>query len=127
MGMDAPLAEQDPREASARVVESALALVRAELKLLGSYTKGVLKRAGVSLFLAWLAITLGQVALVLAVLSPILLSMLPWPTVVSAIGIAVVLAAILAAAAALAFRSAKRVIVPAASAPVARYENAGGR
>jgi hypothetical protein len=110
--MEAPLAEQDLRNASVRVVDGALALLRAELKLLSSYARDVVRRAGLSLFFAWAAMSLAQVALVLVVLSPVLLSVRPWPLVALTIGIAILLSGLAGGAALLAFRSVKDALEP---------------
>jgi len=110
--MEAPLAEQDLSNASVRVVDGALALLRAELKLLSSYARDAVRRAGLSLFFAWAAMSLAQVALVLVVLSPVLLSVRPWPLVALTIGIAIVLSGLAGGAALLAFRSVKDALEP---------------
>jgi hypothetical protein len=89
--MDAQLAEPNPRNAATDVVEGALGLVRAELKLLASYTKTVARSASFSLVLGWFAMTLIQLTLALLVFSPVLFSVRPWPIVVFTLMIAVAL------------------------------------
>lgn len=110
--MNAPLAEKDPRQATTDVVEGALELVRAELRLLRSYAKGVARQAGLAVALGWVAITLGQVALVLTVLSPILFSVRPWPLVVFSILLCLTLAAAAGGLAVWSLRSVRQVLEP---------------
>jgi hypothetical protein len=91
--MDAPLVESNPRNATNEVVEGALGLVRAELKLLASYAKTIGRSASFSLVLGWLAMTLVQLTLALLVFSPVLFSVRPWPIVVFTLMIALLLSA----------------------------------
>lgn len=107
--MDAPLAQQGPGEASARVVESAVALLRAELRLFVSYTKAVLERAFLSLLLGWIAMTCGQLAVALVVLSPLLSGLRPWPNVLLSIALGIALGGAAVGAAIWAARSARKV------------------
>jgi hypothetical protein len=89
--MDAQLVEPNPRNATTEVVEGALGLVRAELKLLASYASSIARSASFSLVLGWFAMTLVQLTLAVLVFSPVLLSVRPWPIVVTTLMIAVVL------------------------------------
>ena len=89
--MDA-LSERNPREATADVLDGAVKLLRAQLKLLGYYARGVAKRAGFSIALAWLATSFVQLALVLIVLSPVLVGVSPWHAVVWTILLALAVA-----------------------------------
>lgn len=110
--MDGPLIEKDPRQATTQVVEGALELVRAEVRLLRSYAKGVARQAGLSIALGWVAVTLSHVALVLIVLAPILFSVRPWPLVVLSILSCLTLAAVAGGAALFSLRSVRRVLEP---------------
>jgi hypothetical protein len=89
---------EDPARASARVLESAIALARAELKLVAS--QGLVRarlvgtRAAKAVALTWLAMTLVQITLALVVIAPFMVSLRSWPAVLTLLGPAVALAGI---------------------------------
>lgn len=108
--MDAELSERNPREATAEVVEGAMRLVRAELTLFASYARSIAQRAGFSIALGWLAVTLGQLAIVLIVLSPILVPWRPWQAVLLSILLAIASSAAAAAGTLWSLRSVRAVL-----------------
>ncbi|HYO94607.1 MAG TPA: hypothetical protein VER33_08835 [Polyangiaceae bacterium] len=89
---------EDPARASARVLESAIALGRAELKLVASQAlvraRLLGTRAAKAVALTWLAMTLVQITLALLVIAPFMVSLRSWPAVLTLLGPAVVLAVI---------------------------------
>lgn len=89
---------EDPARASARVLESAIALGRAELKLVASQAlvraRLLGTRAAKAIALTWLAMTLVQITLALLVITPFMVSLRSWAAVLTLLGPAVVLASI---------------------------------
>lgn len=80
----------------AAVVDSATAVARAELRLLKAEAKAWLTRAGLGLFLLWIAVLLSQVFVLLLAISPVLAKGHAWTT----LGLMLLLALVPAAAAA---------------------------
>jgi hypothetical protein len=103
--MDNLASSEDPARASVRVIESAVALARAEAKLAISEARAAASRAGVALVLGWAGVCLLQVAIVMVSLSPALLALRPWPVVLLMVLPSVVLAVAALLGAFLKFRS----------------------
>jgi CDP-diglyceride synthetase len=87
---------ETPAEAVAAVVDSANALVRAELRLAATEARAWLFRIAFGLGLLWLSLLLAQVFVLLLALSPALLKEQPWTNV--ALMLALSLAPLLGAA-----------------------------
>jgi hypothetical protein len=75
-------------------LDSAAALVRAEVKLLWFHAQKLGVRVGVALGLTWLAMMLTQIALLVLALSPIILASYGAPVLVATTAPSVVLAVI---------------------------------
>ncbi|MFO7178292.1 MAG: phage holin family protein [Pseudomonadota bacterium] len=106
--VQSPGTDQDPVHASARVIEGAVALVRAELRLVTSEVRARAVDAAVGVALAVSAVAVGQVALLLLALSPALAAVQPWPVVLGMVAVPVVLALAIAAVALRRMRSPAR-------------------
>lgn len=96
----------DYGQPSARVIQSAVELARAEGKLVLSHVRVLSLRALSAVLFMLVATSLSQVAIVLLALSPILATFREWHTVVIAIVFPVLLAAV---AIFFALRSFKRI------------------
>ena len=96
-----------PEGAFSAVAESSLALARAELRLATVEAWAWLSRLGWGLGLLWLGLLLTQVFALLAALSPLLLSIHPWPAVVATLSVSLVLAAVVLGFAARELRKVK--------------------
>lgn len=90
--------DESPAHASMQVLESAVALARAELKLLQSHVLSHVYRLGgraaVAVGLSWLAMCLTQLALLMLAVSPIVAASFGLPTLIASIAPAILLAAI---------------------------------
>lgn len=115
--MQAPTAPPEPGEASTQVVESAIALFSAEVRLFGSVLTAFLERAGISIFFGWLAASCGQLVVTLIVLAPILIGLQPRQSIVWSIGLGIGLTCAAAGAAFWALRSARALANRAAKPP----------
>ena len=84
-GAEAPHSQRGsvdtPAEAVSAVVDSAAALVRAELKLAATEARAWFVRIAFGLSLLWLSLLLTQVFALLVALSPALLKDQPWTSV----------------------------------------------
>jgi len=81
------------------VVEGAVALVKAELRLVTSEVRTRALDVAVSMALAVSALAVGQVALLVLALSPALATIQPWPVVLGMVGLPAILALAIAVAA----------------------------
>jgi CDP-diglyceride synthetase len=97
---------ETPAEAVAAVVDSASALVRAELRLAATEARAWLLRIAFGLGLLWLSLLLAQVFVLLVAVSPALLKDQPWTSV--ALMLSLSLAPLLGAAL-LALRELRRI------------------
>jgi hypothetical protein len=95
---------------SARVLESAVELARAESKLVLSHVKVLSLRALSAVLILLVATSLTQVAILLVALSPVLATFRDWPTVALSVLLPVAAAAV---AVWLALRAFKRVALVA--------------
>jgi hypothetical protein len=84
----------DPAQAAARVVEGAVALARAEAKLLVSEARALGKRGAVIAGAGVAGLAFTQVALILLALVPVLTVFRPWPIVLLAVAPAFILAGV---------------------------------
>jgi hypothetical protein len=65
---------RDPAAASARLIESAIELARAEAKLALAHARGLLTRAVIAILAVLIAISFAHAALVIIALSPLLIA-----------------------------------------------------
>lgn len=84
----------NPAEALTAVVDSVGRLARAELRLAATEVRAWLVRIGFGLALLWLSLLLVQVFVCLLAISPVLLVGHPWPSVVAALLLSLLLAAL---------------------------------
>jgi hypothetical protein len=105
--------DSDRAMPSARVIESAVELARAEGKLVLSHVRILSLRALSAVLITLVATSLTQVAILLLALSPVLVAFRPWPTILLS-GLVPVVAAIISIFVAL--RSWRRLLL-AESAP----------
>jgi hypothetical protein len=93
---------------SARVIESAVELARAESKLVLSHIRILSLRALSAVLIMLVATSLSQVAILLLALSPVLIAIRPWQTILASVLVPVVAAGI---AIFIALRSWRRLLV----------------
>jgi putative superfamily III holin-X len=87
-------AVDNPAEALTAVVDSVGRLARAELRLAATEARAWFFRISFGLVLLWLSLLLVQVFVCLLAISPVLLATHPWPNVVAALLLSLVLAAL---------------------------------
>jgi hypothetical protein len=97
---------RDPAAASARLIESAIELARAEVKLALTHARGLVTRAVVALLAVLVAISFAHAALVILALSPLLVAADHAVALVVALGPSLVFTAI---AALIAYRTIKNL------------------
>jgi hypothetical protein len=76
---------ENPSDALSSVVDSTLALARAEIRLATAEAKVWLTRVGWGLGLLWLALLLTQIFVLLAALAPVLFALGPWQAVLASL------------------------------------------
>jgi hypothetical protein len=108
----APTDPEDVGLPSARVIESAVELARAESKLVLSHVKILSLRALSAVLILLVATSLSQVAILLLALSPVLATYRGWPTVALSVLLPVAAAAV---AVWLALRAFKRLALVASN------------
>jgi hypothetical protein len=116
-----PSGSNDPRAPTdgslARLMESAVELVRAEIAVASARGRQALLKGLAAVLATLLAAALLQVALATLVLSPLLLRALPNESIWAALALPALLALASTAVAALAWRSARRSLLPESATP----------
>jgi uncharacterized membrane protein YqjE len=115
--------DEDASLVSAQVVEAAVTLARAEVRLLATHAQNFVKRTTGALLLGWLALSLAQVAIALVCVAPVIASFRSWPAALAAIAPALVLALLVGLVAAWRLRAVFRA--PGAGAGASRQEPSG--